>query len=302
MLRPNPHSAFASARPVHGLLALGAGAVAALAAACATTKEAAPPPAPTAAPTPYSHAIGLSVAELANRSGDLVASVERLISALEGGDMTGARNAYVAARAPYEEIEVLRADFPELHRAIDGRAGDFAKGELDPAFTGFHAIEVALFARSDAKGALSHAIALEERVNELRDRLRQPSGLDAAACFQGMIERTGEVAWRTITSEEETWSDATLTVIRHNWMGVHAMYRNFSGSLRDKDGLRAEHVDRAYQRALEVIAEDFPVGQETGTPYSIVDRAKRRRIADASLSFRARLVDAAKALDLAVDA
>lgn len=277
--------------PTLALLAL-------LAPACSATKESAPPPPQPAAPTPFAAALSLGLADLTQRSGDLVTGVEKLLATIEMRDLAAAKTAYVRARAPYEEIEVLRADFPELHLAIDGRPSDFALGSLDPDFGGFHAIELALFGRDDLDAALPLATALYEDVQALRGELRSTLAPDAATVFATMIERTGEVAWKTITSEEETWSDATLTVIRHNWIGVHTVYRHFVGPLRDRDGVLAEQVDRAYRRALEVIASDFPIGEMQGTPYGIVDRTKRRKIVEASLTLRARLLDAARALEL----
>lgn len=272
--------------------------IALLALSCSTTKEAAPPPPQPAKPMPFAAALSLGLADLTQRSADLVASVEKLLGAIEIRDISAAKTAYVQARAPYEEIEVLRAGFPELHLAIDGRPSDYVSGGLDPDFRGFHAIELALFGRDDLDAALPLTRALYEDVQTLRDELRSTFELDATTVFTTMIERTGEVAWKTITSEEETWSEATLTVIRHNWIGVHSVYRHFAGELRQRDGILAEQLDRAYRRALEVIARDFPVGELQGTPYNIVDRVKRRRIVDASLAFRARLVDAARALEL----
>jgi iron uptake system component EfeO len=273
-------------------------ALALLALACSTTKEAAPPPPQPAAPTPFATALSLGLADLNQRSEDLVASVEKLLGTIVARDIAAARTAYVRARAPYEEIEVLRNEFPELHLAIDGRPSDFAQGALDPDFGGFHAVELALFGRDDLDAALPHARALYEDVQALRDELRSMTQPDPATVFATMIERTGEVAWKTITSEEETWSNATLTVIRHNWIGVHSIYRHFVGQLRQRDGILAEQIDRAYRRALEVIASDFPIGEVQGTPYNIVDRAKRRKIVDASITLRARLIDAARALEL----
>jgi iron uptake system component EfeO len=269
-----------------------------LAASCSATKEAAPTPPQPAAPAPFAAALSLGLADLNQRSGDLVDNVETMLRAIENRDISAARTAYVRARAPYEEIEVLRAEFPELHLAIDGRPTDFAMGALDPAFRGFHAVELALFGRDDLDAATAPAKALYEDDQTLRGELRATSELDAATVFRTMIERTGEIAWKTITSEEETWSDATLTVIRHNWIGVHSIYRHFAGQLRDADGITAEQLNRAYRRALEVVASDFAIGEEQGTPYNIVDRTKRRKIVDATLTLRARLIDAAEALEL----
>ncbi len=265
--------------------------------ACTATKEAAPAPAP-AAPAPFATALSLGLADLTVRSQDLVIGVERLLTALENRDLEKARTAYINARAPYEEIEVLRAAFPELHRAIDGQAAELPGGELDPDFKGFHAVELHLFARNDHRAALPLAEELYGDVQELRRLLIEPVELDATETFGTLIERLGELAWSTVSSSEEQWSDATLTVIRYSLIGVHDVYRHFAGPLADRDAVLAEQVDHAYRKALEVIAKDFPVGEVYGTPYSIVDRSKRRRIADACISLRSRLIEAARVLKL----
>jgi len=271
--------------------------LATLALSCTATKEAVSPPA-AARIAPFATAVGLGMADVNSRAHDLVDAVQALATAVQNRDIDGAKRAYVVARAPYEEIEVLRADFRDLHLRIDGRPADFALGEVDPEFRGFHAVELALFGREDLNAATPLVRSLVADTLKLADILNAPTEHDAATIFRTMIERTGEVASKSITSEEETWSDATLTVIRHNWMGVHTMYRHFAGALRAKDGIVAEQLDRSYRRALEVIARDFPVGEVQGTPFGIVDRAKRRRIADASLTFQARLIEAARTLGL----
>lgn len=273
-----------------------------LAASCASpTQEAAPSaPAPVVA-TPFAGEVGMGVSYLQTRSADLIDAVEQLVVACENRDLKGAKQAYFEARAPYEEIEVVARAFPELHRDIDARAYEFRSGELDPEFKGFHRIEVMLFSREQVNPALPYAKELLESVEELEFSLADRDLFNASMEFDAMIDRCSDIASRTITSEEEMWSDQSLMVIRHGWIGIHSLYRHFATKVRAEDVKLAERIDRSYRQAVELIRSDFPIGQIEGAPFSIIDRRKRRAIADASLKLRAHLVQAQAALGL-VDA
>ena len=270
-----------------------------LSAGCAsTTQEAAPSPPASVLVSPFAGEIGLGVSYLQTRAGDLVDAVEGMILALESRNLDGAKRAYFEARAPYEEIEVIASAFPELHRDIDARVHEFRTGELDPDFKGFHRIEIFLFSREKTNPALAYAKELLESVEELEAVLADRGLFDASMEFDAMIDRCSEIASKTITSEEEMWSDQSLVVVRHGWIGIHSVYRHFGGKVRAVDPKLAERIDRTYRQAIELIRNDFPIGQITGAPFSIIDRRKRRAIADASLKLRAQLVRAQIALDL----
>jgi iron uptake system component EfeO len=283
-------------------LVLAACAVALAAGCTSTTKEAAPtgPITPVEA-QPYASEVGQGIAYLQERGAELVAAVEDMLRAIETGDLAAAQGAYFAARAPYEEIEVLARTFPELHRSIDARAYEFPTGELDTDFRGFHRIEIFLFAREKPEHALPYAKQLLLDVQELETALADRGRFDAPTQFDAMIDRCMEIATKTVSSEEEMWSNQSLIVVRHAWIGIHSQYRYYAGKVRDEDVKLAERLDRTYRRALELIADDFPIGQVQGSPFSIIDRGERRAIADASLKLRRYLIQAQETLGL-VDA
>ncbi len=275
-----------------------------LSVSCASSKtqEAAPSaPATPVIATPFAGEVGMGISYLQTRSADLVDAVEGMILSLENRDLEGAKRAYIEARAPYEEIEIVARAFPQLHQDIDARAYEFPTGELDPEFRGFHRIEIFLFSRERVTPAMPYAKRLLEDVEELEMVLADRRLFNATMEFNAMIDRCSEIASKTITSEEEMWSDQSLTVIRHSWIGIHSLYRHFGGDVRKKDVKLAERIDRAYRQCIELIRSDFPIGQTQGAPFSIIDRRKRREIADASLKLRALLVQAQVALEL-VDA
>lgn len=275
-------------------------AVLLLAASCASsTKEAAPAThsAPVTA-TPFAGEVGMGISYLQTRASDLVDAAEDLLQAIESRNLAASQLAYYSARAPYEEIEVIARAFPELHAAIDARAHDYVDGELSPDFRGFHRIEIFLFARGKTQPALKYAKLLLDDVEELQAVLADRGRFTAEQTFQAMIDRCSEISTKTITGEEETWSDQSLLAIRHGWIGVHSQYRHFAGKVRAKNVQLGERLDRSYRKALEIIAVDFPQGENYASPFSLVSRNKRREIADASVKLRMYLVEAQRVLEL----
>lgn len=270
------------------------------AASCASSTKEAAPTAPTApvTVTPFAGEVGMGIAYLQTRASDLVDAAEDLLQAVESRNLAAAQEAYFEARAPYEEIEVVARAFPDLHEAIDARAHEYPEGEMSPDFKGFHRIETFLFSRSKTEPAVKYAAQLLEDVENLQEVLADRGRFGASMSFESMIDRCGEISAKTITSEEEMWSDQTLLVVRHGWIGIHSQYRHFATKLRAKDARLAERLDRSYRQAMEVIAADFPIGQTTGAPYSLISLAKRRKIADASVKLRLFLIEAQAALEL----
>jgi hypothetical protein len=95
-----------------------------------------------------------------------------LTEAIRSGDLSRAEAAYIAARPPYEEIEVLAASFPERDAAIDARPYAFAGGETDDGLKGFHKVEALLFRDEDLAAALPVAEELEGSLAALVEDLQ----------------------------------------------------------------------------------------------------------------------------------
>ncbi len=272
-----------------------------LVAACqSTTMDSQPVATPAAVVRqPFSDAVSSGVAVALERCDDLIEAIEALIAALETGTLEGVGHAYAEARAPYEEIQVLASAFPELDLAIDGRSSEFAQGELDPNFRGFHRIEIFVFARHRMGAAMPYAVQLLEDARALRQALAERGRFSASETFAGMERRCMDVATRMVSSEEEMWSNQSLLVIHHAWLGCYAQYKYFAGAVRDQDALLAERIDRAYRKAIEEVAGEFSSEGVEGSPFTLIDMGQRRQIADASLQLRRYLIQARKALELA---
>lgn len=294
------------------LLATGGGAGALVAAGFAPWRSAAPvlaqatPEAggtPNAGATPigsdYAAEVDVGLAYFRARAEEQVPLVEAMVEAIAGGDIEAAKAAYVAARPPYEEIEVLAAGFPETDADIDARPYAFDGGETDPAYRGFHRIESLLFRDGDLAAAQPFAETLLGSARTLIDDLATRENFSAAGHFDGMVALANEVASKKISSEEETWSDQSLLIFRHNWLGIASQFDPFAPAVQAGDPAAADEVTTAVEAALSLVEPSFAAGSVAAAPYSGVGPAERGRIVAASYRLRDALVAAREVLGIA---
>ncbi len=150
-----------------------------------------------------------------------------MLAAIGSGNLQKAKDTYVEARPPYEQIEVLAVSFEQTDADIDARPYAFDGGEADPEFRGFHKIEAFLYRDEDLRSALPYAQTLVESVETLMQDLNQRQNFSAQLHFEGMISLATEVAAKKISSEEETWSDQSLLIFKENWNGIYSQYKPF---------------------------------------------------------------------------
>lgn len=243
--------------------------------------------------TRYAGAVDMGLTYFRRRASDQLPLVERLMQAVRSGDLEAAKAAYIASRPPYEEIEVLAASFEGTDSDIDARPYSFDEGELSENFRGFHRIEALLYRDEDLEAALPYARGLAESVRTLRRDLDTRDAFSAQRHFEGMVALATEVAAKKISSEEETYSDASLIIFRHNFRGIYSQFRPFE---RELDDATAGAVKDAYEAAEEVLEPHFT--GEVVTPYSQVGIATRRDIVRASYRLRDALLQAVERLGL----
>ena len=211
---------------------------------------------------------------------------QQLEAAIRSGDLAAARQAYIVARPPYEEIETLAYAFEEVDGDIDARPYSFDAGETDENFRGFHKIEGLLFGYGDVKAALPYAVRLNQSIGELKTQLGERDRFDAAGQFGGMYALTNEVAAKKISSEEEAWSDQTLLIFKHNWIGAYSQYQPFDALVVRSNPEASRRVHEAHQQAMATLKPYFRSGVVAATPYTKVPFTDRRKMADASNRFR----------------
>ncbi|AGT08093.1 cupredoxin domain-containing protein [Paracoccus aminophilus] len=103
-------------------------------------------------------------------SGRLEKTTAKLAAAMAADDQAEARTLYAEARGYWIQLEPVASRFADLKERIDPQATYLAKGEDDPAFTGFHRIEASLWGeRPDGAAAAS---ALASAAAELNGRIK----------------------------------------------------------------------------------------------------------------------------------
>ncbi|MEM9482416.1 MAG: EfeM/EfeO family lipoprotein [Cyanobacteria bacterium P01_F01_bin.116] len=221
--------------------------------------------------------------------------VEDLLDAIKSGDLQAAQAAYVEARPPYEQIEVLAASFEDTDSDIDARPAGFDDGELDAGFKGFHKIEIFLYREGNLPAAVPFAEGLIDSVKTLISDLNTPSNFSSALSFDGMIGLSGEVAFKKICSEEEAWSDQSLLIFLNNYRGIFSQYLPFAAAVGGREDAA---VKRAHQAALNVLSPYFTPGQTAAVPYSSLTNQQKGQIVTATIRYRGALIAAAEKLGI----
>ena len=246
-------------------------------------------------------AVAGGVAYFSSRCDAQLALCQALENAIKSGDLAAARRAYVESRPPYEEIETLAYAFEDTDRDIDARPYAFEAGETSEDFRGFHRIEVLLFGHDDVSSSLPYAQGLTRSVQALKGQLSELDRFDAAGQFGGMLALSNEVAAKKISSEEEAWSDQSLLIFKHNWIGVMSQFKPFAPMVARKDQSVVDRVIVAHQAAQDTLKPYFREGVVAATPYTKVSMSERRAMADASNRFRDSLSAAGVSIGLDVE-
>lgn len=211
---------------------------------------------------------------------------DRLLDALQTGNLPLAKRRYRAARPPYEQIEVLAADFEKLDQYIDQRPYVPERGELDEEWRGFHKVERILYRERDAVGAVPAMRTLigdiSSLCNVLSDGVAGRGTFSATRHFVGMITLAYEVPAKKISSEEEEWSDLSVLIFRENLKGIWVLFEPFKKVL---PRVVADDVEKAYFDIRSLIkyvvdrGNDFENGLNF-TKYSDVSTWERKSISD----------------------
>src|SRR5215475_3084587 len=182
--------------------------------------------------------------------GSALTGARDLRERVAAGDLTGAKDAWLSARAGWERSEVFTAGFvPELDALIDAWPN---------ADSGFHAIEAKLFGsgRTDVE---SDTDALIARLDELHRKLRNmpltPQGL-----LDGTVRLAYEVGESKADGGESRISGTSLDDMRNNVAGIDFAYRTiFADALKAADAKLADTVtSRIDQLKVCVAAADLP--------------------------------------------
>jgi iron uptake system component EfeO len=177
--------------------------------------------------------------------GQALAGARDLRERATAGDLTGARKAWISARAGWERSEVFTAGFvPELDAQIDAWPN---------ADSGFHAIEATLFGagRTDVQNDIGALVEhLESLHGKLRDMPLTPQGL-----LDGTVRLAYEVGESKADGGESRISGTSLDDMRNNVNGIEFAYHTiFAAVLRTADARIADVVDSRIRQLKVIVA------------------------------------------------
>lgn len=214
-----------------------------------------------------------------------------LEDALSGGDFDAIKAAYIASRPPYEEIELLAPaeKIGPLDGAIDWRPYALDGGEDNPEWQGFHRVERDLYRDDNITAATKSLKQLQGKVDELCTILSAAeSSVTPQNNLDGQLALAYELPAKKLSSEEETWSDSTLMIYRHNIIGVYSQFAPFK-KVRGLDQALAAKVDGQYENVKAVYNKIDPNGfgakDGKSRKYSSVGEGERKELTEAAYNF-----------------
>ncbi|MGW2646168.1 EfeM/EfeO family lipoprotein [Streptomyces sp. NPDC001393] len=150
---------------------------------------------------------------------EVVRLTTRLRDAIDGGDLVGARTAWLPAHLEYERLGAAYDAFGDADTAINGTDAGLPGGVHDKDFAGFHRVEYGLWHGESAAGLRAPAAALLKAVTGLRDTWSQ-TRMDPAQL--GL--RTHEILENTVqfelTGRTDYGSGSNLATARANLDGT----------------------------------------------------------------------------------
>ena len=213
---------------------------------------------------------------LVTQSRRLTAAAGALDQAVQAGDLDAARQAWLDARLPYRRMEAVTGRIADLENAIDPLPDYLERREEDPAFTGFHRLEMGLWRDSSTEGLAPVSAGFLADVTALQDRLREmklaPADLATTAAQHAERMATGQ-----IPLGEDRWSGADLAGLAAGLEGVEKQVRLLDPLFRGASPEGAADVDAALAGAHAAL--DATKTQGGWPAYDTLDPAAREALA-----------------------
>lgn len=184
----------------------------------------------------------------------LVVETHAFTEAVKAGEVEKAKELFAPTRQHYEVVEPIAELFSDLDAAIDSRADDHEKAELDEGFIGFHKLEYALFEKNTTEGMKPVAEKLMADVEELQKRV---AGLTFPPdkVVGGAAALMEEVAATKISGEEDRYSHTDLWDFEANFDGSRKIFDLFKPLLAKDDPKFVEKVDANFATVAKTLAK-----------------------------------------------
>ena len=184
----------------------------------------------------------------------LVAKTTEFTAAVKAGNIAKAKSLFAATRYHYERIEPIAELFNELDPAIDAREDDFKQGPKDPAFTGFHRLEYALWVENSTAGVNEIADKLLADVKILQQEIDLLS-FPPNKVVGGAAVLVEEVAGSKISGEEDRYSHTDLSDFQANIEGAEKIVDLFRPLIAEKNQALLDKTDANFKTVNEILAK-----------------------------------------------
>jgi iron uptake system component EfeO len=221
--------------------------------ACGTTTEKAPESPDSGEPKALTAAERAQVAKATKAytayvQGELAGLVDgttEFVTAVKAGDDDRARAIYPNARARWERVETIAAEFGDLDPAIDAREAGLSEGD---EWTGWHRLEKDLWpARAknytpltDAEQAtLADKLLADTKTIQEQGKDLKITATEIVEGSQGLLE---EIAGGKVTGEEEYWSRTDLWDFQANLDGAWEGFNLLEPVIKGRDPKLADRI------------------------------------------------------------
>jgi iron uptake system component EfeO len=222
------------------------------------------------------------------QTSQLLEGTRRFVAAIEQGNMAEAKLLFGPTRIHYEAIEPVAESFVGLDSAIDARIdsptvdGDYAQ------WTGFHRIEMLMWAKHTLRGAPHFANLLLADVQGLNQKV-PTLPLSALQLVNGSVGLLNEIVNTKITGEEDRYSHTDLSDFQGNLIGARKAFEYVRPALeRTGESALATTIAREFQAVqleLNKYRRNTPLGFALYGALSAADKVTlAQQVGDAAQS------------------
>lgn len=185
---------------------------------------------------------------------EFVKQTTAFTDAVKAGKIDEAKSLYAQARQHYERIEPIAELFSDLDSAMDAREDDFEQGAKDPAFTGYHRLEKALWADHSLDGMTPVAEKLAKDAIELKSRI-SALAFPPEKVVGGAAALIEEVAATKISGEEERYSRTDLWDFQANIDGAQKIVDLMKPLVEKADPALQQTIDTNLKTVHGILAK-----------------------------------------------
>jgi iron uptake system component EfeO len=228
----------------------------------------------------------------------LVTATEALNTAVQAGDVSAAKDAYIKARPYYERIEPIAGTFcangaadcstdnaVNLDVAIDARPDAVGPGDT---WEGFHVIEKQLWEAGNLDGMQQVSQTLLTNVKDLQRLVNEPGfEVKPADIINGAGDLLDEVSTTKLTGEEEAYSHIDFVDMQANIEGSQQAFAIVKPALNQIDPQLTTTIQQAFDKVDDLV-DSFRDPNAPGgfKPFDQVTEEQKREMAAAIIAVK----------------